>query len=168
METWLGSGWIQAVAPSPATTNNILSGISCFERDIVCGGGLCPGSAAAVPQALTYDGQSWQSVAPPAKPGAMGSLLSSVSCLTDSACMAGGAALTGSVDTPYDLMAPIARTGYRFVASDGGIFTYGPGAPFLGSTGGQPLNAPIVGMATMPAGDGYYEVGADGGVFNYG
>ena len=33
-------------------------------------------------------------------------------------------------------MAPIARSGYRFVASDGGIFNYGTGAPFLGSMGG--------------------------------
>jgi hypothetical protein len=31
------------------------------------------------------------------------------------------------------------------VASDGGIFSYG--APFLGSRGGQPLNARVTGMA---------------------
>jgi hypothetical protein len=36
--------------------------------------------------------------------------------------------------------------GYRFVASDGGIFAYGT-APFYGSMGGKPLNKPIVGMA---------------------
>ncbi len=36
-------------------------------------------------------------------------------------------------------------TGYRFVASDGGIFSFN--APFLGSMGGKPLNKPIVGMA---------------------
>ena len=69
---------------------------------------------------------------------------------------------------PFNAMAPIARSGYRFVASDGGIFNYGAGAPFLGSMGGQHLNAPIVGMATMPAGDGYYLVASDGGVFNFG
>ena len=34
--------------------------------------------------------------------------------------------------------------GYWEVASDGGIFNYG--APFLGSRGGQPLNAPVVGV----------------------
>ena len=66
------------------------------------------------------------------------------------------------------MSAPIARTGYRFVASDGGVFNYGSGAPFLGSMGGQPLNKPIVGMAVMPAGDGYYLVASDGGIFNYG
>jgi hypothetical protein len=37
--------------------------------------------------------------------------------------------------------------GYWLVASDGGIFSFGD-APFFGSTGGQPLNQPIVGMAT--------------------
>jgi hypothetical protein len=35
--------------------------------------------------------------------------------------------------------------GYRMVASDGGIFTFGV-APFMGSMGGHPLNQPIVGM----------------------
>ena len=34
--------------------------------------------------------------------------------------------------------------------------------------GGTKLNSPVVGMATMPAGDGYYLVAADGGVFNFG
>jgi lysophospholipase L1-like esterase len=37
-------------------------------------------------------------------------------------------------------------TGYRLVASDGGIFTYGD-AGFFGSAGALPLNKPIVGMA---------------------
>ena len=36
--------------------------------------------------------------------------------------------------------------GYWLVASDGGIFTFG-NATFYGSTGGIPLNQPIVGMA---------------------
>jgi hypothetical protein len=35
--------------------------------------------------------------------------------------------------------------GYWFVASDGGIFSYGD-APFRGSMGGQHLNKPMVGM----------------------
>ncbi len=54
------------------------------------------------------------------------------------------------------------------MASDGGVFNYGTGAPFLGSLGGTHLNAPIVGIGTMPAGDGYYLVASDGGVFAYG
>jgi hypothetical protein len=36
--------------------------------------------------------------------------------------------------------------GYWLVASDGGIFTFGD-APFFGSTGGSPINRPVVGMA---------------------
>jgi hypothetical protein len=36
--------------------------------------------------------------------------------------------------------------GYRLTASDGGVFSYG-GAPFLGSTGGHPLHAPVVGIS---------------------
>ena len=46
-----------------------------------------------------------------------------------------------------------AATGYWEVAADGGIFSFGD-ATFLGSMGGTPLNAPIVGMAATPSGDG--------------
>ena len=49
--------------------------------------------------------------------------------------------------------------GYWLVASDGGIFSFGD-ATFYGSTGGTPLNQPIVGMvATTPA-PGYWLVAA--------
>jgi hypothetical protein len=51
-----------------------------------------------------------------------------------------------SESQPFAMSAPIDRTGYRFVASDGGVFNYGAGAPFLGSMGGTPLNKPIVGI----------------------
>ena len=39
---------------------------------------------------------------------------------------------------------------------------------FYGSTGGQPLNKPIVGMAATPDGKGYWLVATDGGVFAFG
>jgi hypothetical protein len=39
--------------------------------------------------------------------------------------------------------------GYWLVASDGGVFSFGD-ATFLGSMGGQHLNAPIVGIAAVP------------------
>ncbi|GAC1370480.1 MAG: hypothetical protein NVSMB32_14880 [Actinomycetota bacterium] len=57
--------------------------------------------------------------------------------------------------------------GYRFVASDGGIFSFG-GAAFFGSMGGTPLNSPIVGMAPRADGGGYWMVAADGGIFAFG
>ena len=59
------------------------------------------------------------------------------------------------------------KDGYWLVASDGGIFSYGD-APFFGSMGGQPLNAPIVGMAATPDGGGYWVVASDGGIFSFG
>jgi hypothetical protein len=37
-----------------------------------------------------------------------------------------------------------------------------------GSTGGRPLNQPIVGMAATPDGGGYWLAASDGGIFNYG
>ena len=57
--------------------------------------------------------------------------------------------------------------GYRFVASDGGIFDFGD-AGFLGSTGNLALNQPIVGMATTPSTNGYWLVASDGGIFTFG
>ncbi|MHB8288817.1 MAG: hypothetical protein ACYDEY_06200, partial [Acidimicrobiales bacterium] len=57
--------------------------------------------------------------------------------------------------------------GYWFVASDGGIFSYGD-AKFYGSMGAKHLNAPIVGMASSPDGKGYWFVASDGGIFSYG
>jgi hypothetical protein len=63
----------------------------------------------------------------------------------------GGAPFFGSTGgrplaAPVVSMAETANgSGYRFAASDGGIFSFD--APFLGSMGGSPLNRPIVGMA---------------------
>lgn len=58
--------------------------------------------------------------------------------------------------------------GYRMVAGDGGIFTFGA-RDFAGSTGDIKLNSPIVGGATdISDYDGYWIVAADGGVFNFG
>ena len=45
--------------------------------------------------------------------------------------------------------------GYRLAAADGGIFSFGD-AGFLGSTGGQKLNRPIVTIATTPSAAGYW------------
>ena len=58
-----------------------------------------------------------------------------------------------------------AGTGWS--ASDGGVFSFGD-ATFHGSHGAAHLNAPIVGMAATPSGNGYWLVGSDGGVFTFG
>ncbi|HVX20126.1 MAG TPA: right-handed parallel beta-helix repeat-containing protein [Acidimicrobiales bacterium] len=62
---------------------------------------------------------------------------------------------------------PDPGTGYTAVASDGGVFTYGS-ATFHGSTGGQTLNAPVVGVASTEDQGGYWEAAADGGIFAFG
>ncbi len=59
-------------------------------------------------------------------------------------------------------------TGYDLVGADGGIFAFPGSMPFCGSTGGTPLNAPVVAMATAPASGGYWEVASDGGIFAFG
>jgi hypothetical protein len=58
-------------------------------------------------------------------------------------------------------------SGYRLVAADGGVFTFGD-RDFHGSTGSMQLNKPIVGGATNTSGfDGYWIVASDGGVFTF-
>jgi hypothetical protein len=53
------------------------------------------------------------------------------------------------------------------VASDGGVFCFGD-ARFFGSTGGQPLRAPVGGMVATPSGLGYLLFGRDGSVYPFG
>ena len=62
---------------------------------------------------------------------------------------------------------PTGSNGYRMVAADGGIFTFGQ-RTFHGSTGNMTLNKPIVGGATDVSDyDGYWIVASDGGVFTF-
>lgn len=69
-----------------------------------------------------------------------------------------------------DLAVAVALTGQgkaRWVAlSDGGVFAF-DGAPFYGSMGSHPMNAPVVDIIGVGS-DGYYLIGADGGVFAFG
>ncbi|HEV7535787.1 MAG TPA: VCBS repeat-containing protein [Acidimicrobiia bacterium] len=59
------------------------------------------------------------------------------------------------------------NTGYRLMASDGGVFAFG-NAGFYGSTGAIHLNRPIVGGVPTGSNKGYWFVASDGGIFNYG
>jgi photosystem II stability/assembly factor-like uncharacterized protein len=63
---------------------------------------------------------------------------------------------------------PTRINGYRMVAADGGLFSFGA-RRYHGSAGGTALQAPVVGGATDPTGyEGYWMVASDGGVFAFG
>jgi hypothetical protein len=168
LATWNGTSWTNVTAPEATPSmQNFFNDVSCTSATS-CG---IVGSAAtggtATPIAVTWDGSTWSLVTAPVPTGATSTGLEAVTCVTNWQCVSVGS-FDPVVSQPYVMTAPITRSGYRFVASDGGVFAYGNGAPFLGSLGGTPLNAPIVGMSVMPAGDGYYLVASDGGVFSYG
>ena len=57
--------------------------------------------------------------------------------------------------------------GYRVVARDGGVFTFGD-AVFAGSAAELDLDEAIVGGAATPTGEGYVLFGERGGVFSFG
>ena len=63
-------------------------------------------------------------------------------------------------------VAAAASGGYWVATSDGGVWAFG--APFFGSMGATPLNAPVVGIASTPDHGGYWLVASDGGVFAFG
>jgi len=62
---------------------------------------------------------------------------------------------------------PPSGAGYWLAAAGGGIFSFGD-ARYLGSEGGHPLAAPVVGVSATRDGAGYWLATADGGVFNFG
>ncbi len=86
----------------------------------------------------------------------------------------GEAAVT--VTTPNGTSAAVPQAQYRYghagdgyweVGADGGVFAFGS-AQFYGSMGGQPLDAPVVGVAATPDDGGYWEAASDGGIFAFG
>jgi len=81
----------------------------------------------------------------------------------------GGGRVSGptAVASGYRVVSTPLPAGFWVLGSDGGIFSYG-GATFYGSTGGMPLNKPVIGMASTPGGDGYWLVASDGGIFAFG
>jgi hypothetical protein len=74
--------------------------------------------------------------------------------------------LAGSAHTTL-LISRSLGSGYRFVASDGGVFAFGNRA-FLGSAASLHATEPIVGAAETATGAGYWLVASDGGVFAFG
>jgi hypothetical protein len=172
IEHWNGASW--SVMPSPNPSGSFggnLTGVSCISATsctTVGGFNTNSGLSHQATSGAIWNGVSWSEVTTPDPAGVNNVEFDGVSCLTNSACHAVGNQFLGTNSGPFNAMASIARGGYRFVASDGGIFAEGASAPFLGSLGANVLNEPIVGMAVMPAGDGYYLVASDGGVFAFG
>lgn len=56
--------------------------------------------------------------------------------------------------------------GVWVVAPDGGVFAFPSTAPFYGSMGGKPLNAPVCGIVATEG--GYWLIAEDGGIFAFG
>jgi hypothetical protein len=61
----------------------------------------------------------------------------------------------------------VGATGYRIAANTGEVVALG-NLPNAGSTVGMGMNAPVVGIAGNPSGQGYWLLGRDGGVFTFG
>ncbi|HVE47434.1 MAG TPA: invasin domain 3-containing protein [Acidimicrobiales bacterium] len=70
-------------------------------------------------------------------------------------------------DASGDEAAPESRDGYRLVAADGGIFSFGRSI-FLGSGSGRRHSHPFVGTADAASSSGYWAVASDGTVLAFG
>jgi hypothetical protein len=185
LEHWNGTSWSDTSGSVP----DPMPGVGAIMSNIACVG---PAQCWAVgstgpfgggggnnfkPQAFVenWNGLSW-SIAPSPEVAAL-SLLNDVTCLPAVGCLAGGTSAVGLGNNNNDpglrafveqmSFPPASSQGIMLAAHDGGVFNYGT-APFLGSLGGQRLNAPVVGVAATPDGGGYWLVGSDGGVFAYG
>jgi hypothetical protein len=138
------------------------NGVYCAGRqcDIVGGSGSDNNLTGSVVYVTRDAGRTWtvQSAGGP-------SGLVDIFCPTSVVCWAGGFSQVGGAIT-YTFNGGVAPAGYRFVASDGGVFNYGD-ADFYGSTGNVKLNEPIVGTAYNPFSRGYWLVASDGGVFTF-
>ena len=175
IEMWNGSAWSTPTS-TPQTSPSLsqrLMGVDCFSATACSAVGWSNQTSGQSPAtlAVSWNGTAWSIV--PNTPngsatGATATKLAAEACLSDWACVAVGQQIVPGSFSAFAMSAPIARSGYRFVASDGGVFSYGAGAPFLGSTGALTLNKPVVGMGVMPAGDGYDLAASDGGVFTFG
>jgi hypothetical protein len=81
--------------------------------------------------------------------------------------VAQGANYFGATGSPATFTVQEASHGYWLVGSDGGIFSFGSAA-FHGSTGGIPLQRPVMAITPTSTGNGYWLVASDGGIFSFG
>ena len=172
-EGWNGTTW--SIAPTPLTDSGTLAGVTCI-TDSECwaaGASSVPQPNGSSPQALleSWNGSSW-TVDPSPNVTAI-SDLQGVACSAGAQCFASGLAETNANNQTLEplleetTLPSIGTEGFDAAAADGGVFSLGS-AGFFGSMGGQRLDAPIVGMAATPNGDGYWLVASDGGVFSFG
>jgi hypothetical protein len=181
LQQWNGEGWTDVSGSVPdASTPGMLSSITCLSAaQCWAVGELGPtgggGGGNFRPQALieSWNGSSW-SIEPSPNVATL-SFLNTVSCVRAVGCLAAGSSATSLQGNDPGLRAfveqmtfpPASNQGLVLSARDGGVFTYGT-ARFVGSMGGQRLDAPVVGLAATPDGGGYWLVAADGGVFAFG
>jgi hypothetical protein len=170
---------------SAGTTSNVActSAVApgCWgHRDELLGSdpGFNPGVGLACTNCVMGTGYASSQTSPPAANGSSSSYTDlvvkpagAVPAMTytwaDAQAAGAGSGGTGSGTAAGSTSAALSGNGYWQVASDGGIFAFGH-AGFHGSTGGLPLNRPIVGMAATPDGGGYWLVASDGGIFAFG
>jgi hypothetical protein len=165
-EHWNGAAWsIVTTGTLPSTQGNYLVDVSCVSSTNCWAVGASNASGVGGTLAEHWDGSAW--TVAPTPSASYRTVFGGVSCPSVSTCWAVGLAANGTGGTVQTLTQRWSAFGYWEVASDGGIFNFGD-AGFFGSMGGQPLNAPIVGVAGTGDGGGYWEVASDGGIFNFG
>ena len=142
IEQWNGTAWTIATGPT-STMGTGLVGVSCVGPSSCVAVGVFLPAVGSLTQAVAWNGATWVAQTtpnPPVTPVATDqAALNGVSCVGGQSCWAVGSAVPDSTLTGHNTLvesAPIMRPGYRFVASDGGVFDFG-GAVFFGSTGGM-------------------------------
>ena len=166
---------VAAPVPADVSTSSpdeSLNGVSCLDLSQCAAVGTYISSRSSFVVALIDEetNGTWRSLAAPlpsnaATGSSATSSLGAVSCTSRWACDGVGNFVDPNNFGLQESFTP--PQGYWEVASDGGIFAW-PSATFHGSRGGQPINAPMVGMAETPGSGGYWEVGSDGGIYSYG
>ncbi len=166
-EQWNGTSWsIVATANANTTQDNSLVDVSCLGSSDCWAVGTSF-DAGMNEHALTeqWSGSVWSVV--PAAASSFQTILGGLACPSVATCWAVGSGASGNGGTRQTLTERLSILGYWEVGSDGGIFNFGS-ANYYGSMGGQPLNKPIVGMASTADGQGYWEAASDGGIFSFG
>ncbi len=164
VEQWNGSAWSVDTTPTTGFGDQLFA-VDCFgPTSCVAAGSYYKVFDANIygNEVLAWNGSTWNRQSVPSPSDSTGSQINELACVVNDICLGVGSADPGM----NSVSAPIWRSGYAEVASDGGLFSFG--STFYGSMGGQALNAPIVGMAMTPDGGGYWEVASDGGLFAFG